>query len=803
MNWPAVPLRAARLACALAVCWVLFCLVSLRESPASLVVSLAAWAAAPWGEALGLALFQALLRHGEVLGLALLAALAFSGLGEPVERFIHTGAPRGERLALWILLGFVLLGTAGMAFALCGLAFGPLFILVAAGACLLPGAGSLAGAVVRSRISTAGIGRAWIAIGFLPLVPVGLGMLSPDIHVDTWTYHLAIPDQVLRVHRLTAEGASQAHGSPLAAEFVYSLAVACGLDVLPHWLQAIPLAASVVLLSGGARRATGSGVAAWLAGGAVLTFAGLDRQLVVAKSDVAAAAFAVSGAICVANALDGRSRWLVASAALFGCGSAVKINAQVLAFLALAGLVPFARFRRHLPGWIAVAAAPAVPWLARSWIMFGNPLWPAFPACWPGSLWDPEDAGSIAVARGSAGAASSLAAAGPEFFRSLLADQPAVLLAVPFLLVASRPSGRGARWVTGHAMAACAVLPLLMYPEWPRLALPAFLALAGVAAVAAASAARFRPRWIRRTALAAAVLSPWLASGGVVPGWVPPVHTLAYLGGLVSPERLRARRLTTLDEAGRALERLGGGGTVLPIGEIRVYRMPARVLLVRTYGRTWAWELARGSATAGRIRVRFRQLDCRRVLHNFVTEGFPHAVARPYGWDSRMIAVWREFVERDLELAVPPARVDNENGGFCIWRLRRHSADRRPSFLPYLPGLESVYYSVTSQRDPDWALALAIEVDRRLPNVDWVRNQVARAYYMRRDWRGVLEYVRPGIAHGTMDGPNLWHAAVAALYLGRLDEAESYGLRFADVKPEARPLVDELLREVHALRTRR
>jgi len=762
------------------------------------------WGQLPWSGMLTPGLAGAAGRHAILLLLAAVLALAFAGLGGEVVRVIRPRGPGArDRHALGLLFGFGVPGFTGFALALCGLAFAPLLWAVAAAGLFLPGARACAGAAGRG-LPRPPAGRGWLALALAPLVPVALVMLVPDAHVDVLTYHLAIPDQVLRVHKFTTEGASVAHGFPLAAEFVYALAIPLGRDELAHWMQAIPFLAAVALVAGWAAGRWGP-VAGWAAAAAILTCGTVGQQITVAKNDLAAAAYAMAGATGIARALEaGGGGWLAASGLLFGVGCGVKFNVGILAAVALACMLPFGRLRRGLGGWLVLAALPALPWLARSWLWFGDPLWPALSGWWPGAWWRPEDAQSVAIARGWAGPWAALRdlAGGAGGF--LWRDMPAVALALPFLLFGQAVLGAPGRWLFGFGAASTVVCTIMMRSEWARLAAPALFLLGALAAVAAAGVARGWGRWGRRTALAAAGLACWLPLGYFLGTWVPPVPTVPYLAGAVPRETWRTERLTTLEGARLTLASLPDPGSrMILIGDIRTFRLPARILSVRNYGCTWAWEMAKAAPSRARVRVRFRQLGVRHVLYNLLTEGFPHPIVEPYVWDDRMLAVWREFVERDLELAVRPSRMDNLNGCFCVWRLRETPAAVRPAFLPYLPGVESLYYAVTSQRDVMPRLEAALRLDRRIPNVDYVADRIAQAFFEAGDWRSAWDWLQPSLRHDTLDDGNYWGAAIVAAHLSRFADAERFARQAAESMPERRESVEEWIGKLRAFAARR
>ncbi len=747
-----------------------------RQVPAS-------WADVAWGEALGPGLLVAPFRHLGLLALGALFAGSFAGLGAPARALLRGAAhePRDRRV-LDLLFGFALMGVAHLGLALTGL-FTPglVWVLPVAGL-WLPGARRLARAV-RGGLGrvTLPAPRGPLALACLPVVPAAILMLAPDAHVDAWSYHFLIPDQILRAHKYVAEGASLAFGFPLSAEFVFAPALAAGLDALPHWLQLAPFVAAVLQLGWWAERAGGPGTG-WMAGAALLTFGHVQQMLVSGKNDLAAAAYPIAGALALGRSLAGERGWLAPSALLFGAGVGMKSSTQALAALAFVA-VACSRRRGALPRWTALAAVPALPWLARSFAWWGDPVWPVLSARIPGALWGPEDAASVWIVRGRRSMLASLALAGPEAIREFVAHQPALALSLPLVVAGAAGLGGTGRWLGGFALASMVFLFLLMSGQWSRLAIPAFALWAAAGAVAVRKAAMAWPPRVRVAALWVAAGLCWPPLGEYLARWSAPRPSVAYLAGAIPLGEYVARRMTTLDDVRTLLAVRPPGGRMMGMGDIRFYRLPARFVSVRNYGSTWAWELSRDCATHERVRVRFRQSGVRAVLYNFVTEGFPHAAAEPYPWSDRQIAVWREYVERWLELADPPARVDHLNGGFVVYRVRPAALASRPAWLPFLPGLESLYYTFTSQPEfEDWAVR-ALEVDRRVPNVDWIQNRIARVPFAAKDYETAWSWFAPGIEHDSIDDGNYWDAAISALHTGRYAEAERAFRRSAELVP--------------------
>ena len=404
----------------------------------------------------------------------------------------------------------------------------------------------------------------------------------------------------------------------------------------------------------------------------------------------------------------------------------------------------------------------------------------------------------MASFRRDAWTATSVAGLGADFARFWRPNHAAVAIALPLVAVAGGlgPSGR---WLAGFAGVAWIALWGFFPGEAPRLGLAAWWILA---VVAAAGAVRVTAGWSRRArqaALAGAAVSGWLAFGANVTDFVSPAAAVRYLTGSVGQDGYLDLTLSTYREAAQALRSLPRVGCVIALGEERSYRLPGRVVSGRFYGRNPAWSLARECRTRGDLRRKFRQLDCRHVLYNLVTECFPHAYAEPFAWDDRMLALWRGFVGRDLEVAVPPVHLDHENGAFCVYALRDRALARDPEYLPYLPGIESLYFGVTKfgqLGDPAGWTRAALALNARLPGVDYVGDIVGSGYAIVRRWSEAYPYFVPGIRHGTVDDQNWWYMGLAAGALGRFDESYRCLVRAVEISPYLAPSADEAFAEL-------
>jgi len=757
--------------------WVAFCLL------AGLPVAFRGWAdavaalgAVGWREVLAAHPVAALVAHAQVLAIAFVVAAGWAGAGAPVLAWLGTpDARRWERAVLALLLGFATLGAALLGIALTGLFVPGVVAVVALAGLALPGARTAIAAMAQARPRLPATIRGWVILGLIPTAIPLLAALTPDVHMDAYTYHLALPEQILRVHKFTAEGLSLARGYPLAAELIYSTAVISGRDAVAHWLDLLAFVASMCFLAGWVSRLAGP-TAGWLAVGVTLTMGLVVQLAILAKNDLVAAAYPVAGVVCLARG------WLGIAAVLFGCGGTVKWNGFVFAAVALP---MFGRLGiRGFLGTMGLMAMPVLPWFARSWLWMGDPVWPALSRWLPGVLWDAPSQASVTIVRRAWGLKEGILTGPPDLVRTLILQSPALACVLPLALVGI-PRVRGVAWYAIAGLAGCAVA---MPVYWIRLGLPAIILLAATAAVIGVRIAVRWPGRGRAVAVAGAALAVWLPVGGFVVS-ADPAHRLPMLTGAWSEDRFLAESLTTYRTLAGDLSRLIGRSRLIGFSDVRHYRLPGRYLEECVCGRSWAWTLARDSMTPDRILIRWRQLGVRYALENFVAEGARQADAAPFLWDERMLVVWRGFVGRHLAVVVPAAAEDDLNGGFVIWTVRRRPLDRDPAWLSYLPGLDALIYGVTRHGmagDPWGWLSGAQALAQRVPHVDFMESLVGVGYYSFGRHAEAYRALLPGVLHGSVSDDNFWMAGTSALILGRTAEARRFLARAAELDTDHR-----------------
>ena len=779
--------------------WALICILALGGTLNAWSSLPSALASVPWGEALAARPTVTLARHGVLVIATLVFASSLAGAGGVIASLVRLpGAAGWERRAFAVLAGFAALGTLLYGLALTGLFFAGMVLFAAAAGLACPGAWKWAVATARVRVPWPPVGRFWALLAALPAVTALVFAFCPEVHVDAYAYHLAIPQQALRMHKLTAEGVALPHLFPLTAEMVYALGVIPDLDALRHFLQLVPFVAGVALLAGWANRAAGLG-AGWLAAGAVAS-CGLVWQLVpAAKSDLVVAAYVAAAGASVARGLGGSRGWWLVGSALLGCGAAVKFNGLAFAAVAWLGILSLRVVRARcsvrtdfLPA--VLTALPVAPWLLRSWLWMGDPLWPMMSGFLPGVLWDEASGQAIRAVRD--GPLASGTGTAMEGARELLHQFPAVVAVLPVALAGGWALGMEGRWLLGYSTVSVLGLAFAMRYEWERLALPGCLVMAAVAAAAVARAAASWPVRARQAALAAALCAACLPLGGYLAG-AQLAHRVPWLTGALTPEVFRTRVLTTYAEVAADLDGLPAVGSVMGMGEYSFYRLPGRFLSERCYGRTWAWVLTRECATVERIRVRMKQMGCRHLLENFALEQYPYSYKRAFYWDDRQLALWRRFVGRNLAVVVPPRHEDGPNGGYCIYALLDRPRGADPATLPYLPGLGALYCEVTRHAvagDPAGWVKAAESLEHRLPGVDFVTDLAGTGYYCLHQYEEAYRHFLPGLLHRTIGARNFPLAAESALQTGRREEAYWLFERTAEIDPMSRNATEKALR---------
>jgi len=249
--------------------------------------------------------------------------------------------------------------------------------------------------VIPEEIDKSAAGRAIALACVLPaLIPL-LVALAPPVDVDAVNYHLTLPKIYLREGGFVSTPAILYSHFPQGTGLLYAYALALGSAPgaqLIHYAFGLFAALGIASLT---RRLSGSGVAGAAAGGLFLVTPLVQWEMSSAYTDLAAGLY-LFGAFSLL-ALPGEKRKGVVAAAglLAGFAVATKLTAG-----------PYAAVLALLCGWLrggpaggrikaaalfsAACAIPVAPWLIRTYIETGNPVFPFFYSVLGGRNWNPE-----------------------------------------------------------------------------------------------------------------------------------------------------------------------------------------------------------------------------------------------------------------------------------------------------------------------------------------------------------------------------------------------------------------------------
>jgi hypothetical protein len=247
----------------------------------------------------------------------------------------------------------------------------------------------------------------WLLILVIPLVWSFFVALAPAFDPDGLGYHLTAPKRWLEIHRLSFLPTLIYTNGPVGSEMLFASGLAVVGDAgakLIHFTAASLAVAGVYLV--GRRvgaRAGGPFVAPIACTLFIFSPYGIYPVMGFGYAEGTAALAIVASTLCWMLWLDSADRsWLGVAALLAGVAVTFKLTSVVfpLALAALTVLVIRRRGRRAtgtdgltaggIAGLVGICAAPVVPWLLRSLIVTGNPVFPVL-AQWIPSKGFPAD----------------------------------------------------------------------------------------------------------------------------------------------------------------------------------------------------------------------------------------------------------------------------------------------------------------------------------------------------------------------------------------------------------------------------
>ena len=142
-----------------------------------------------------------------------------------------------------------------------------------------------------------------------------------------------------------------------------------------------------------------------------------------------------------------------------------------------------------------------------------------------------------------------------------------------------------------------------------------------------------------------------------------------------------------------------------------------------------------------------------------------------------------------MDVETAPEKMDIVNGAFCLYELREKPLESRPSFIPYLPGVESVFYPVSfaasTRADERW-LQEAVVLRSRLPNVGSAISRLAYCLRTIGDCKKAYPLYEILVNRNTLEEDTWLGAAICASELGKDEEAMRHAEKALVVYPEWR-----------------
>jgi hypothetical protein len=709
-------------------------------------------------------LLNAVITAAGILALAELLPRA----GFPAVLLERRGVGEGGRWGSRLLCGMAVIGTAFLGMAAAGLFFPLPLSLLALGLAAVGSRGAWAWprvfALVRGMRSP---GRAGLAVLALAGVPVVVGMLLPSFEQDSYAYHLGVSWGYLQAHRLVTDFIPHTTHQPLLFDIAGTMAHLVRDERLLQWMVGVSFLAAAAVFVGG------RALAGWPAVLALcLPFVSphFFPLLASGKNDVAAAALFVAGAT-----VWGR-RGSAMGALLLGLSVAAKfvygpmVVLWVLAFPPRSCSVPMA---------ILLLALPGVPWLAKTWLATGNPLYPFGWRLVPSLGWGPEN--QVAMDAYSAAffdpGTLRLRDVPVTWVKHLFREAPHHLLVIPLLVAFSGDRFRALALSVGQmvTLAAGHITRFLLPSGW----LIDLLAAGNLGLLHG-----------RRAAALAGLLA--VVSLARLQQYARPVLYRAP-DLLMSVDEARAFRLPTYEEANRAVARTAPR-RILCIGELRTFRIPGRCVFGGAMGETPAmWKLARESSSPAVFARKIRQMGTNEALYNLVGAVWVADRYLKFEWNDRDLAVYQGFLASYCPKVERISRVDESSGGFYLYSFARIPVKAVRESRWFLPGSENVnaiglLYERRLQFIEGTQAYLAGLA--RIPNVGQARNLVGHGYLRLRNVAEADRYLAPFAREGMADLVNLLEYATVLMEQGKFPEAVAQFEACQEVYPGQRDPLD-------------
>ncbi|MGD0060557.1 MAG: hypothetical protein ABSD58_14165 [Verrucomicrobiia bacterium] len=453
------------------------------------------------------------------------------------------------------------------------------------------------------------------------------GALAPPFEYDELEYHLGALADYQRAGRIVFLPHNFYSNMPQLTEMLYLLAKATTSDIaakLLHWLFGLFTAAAVY----------GVGQRLWsravgLTAAALFYCTPFVQDLgQTARIDLGTALFATLafGSLVMWTEEDEKRNLLWLSALGVGGAVATKWPALAVVLLPAAAGSVFRRKYRLLGGFCLVAVAMVAPWLAKNWLLTGDPVYPLLYRWFPNPHWS---AGQALVFSERHAPTFGLATVGEIFtlpwkYSFVEAGAvPLLLLTMPLLLLVPRaePAAKRAGWLF---VGSCAGWFCFTFRPW-RFLFPAF----GVASIAAAFAMeklgrdamvriamRLSVGLVMASSLATLALNDLVDVGD--PSRMPPQMSFAQyaFGQFTRDEFVASVGKGVLEPIIWMNENLPAGAKVLYVGEARAYYAKQSVVYSTAFDQNPLTAMSRAARTPEELLAALRMQGITHVYVN-------------------------------------------------------------------------------------------------------------------------------------------------------------------------------------------
>ncbi len=476
---------------------------------------------------------------------------------------------------------------------------------------------------------------AWAALSSLP------GALAPPFEYDELEYHLGALADYQRAGRIIFLPHNFYSNLPQLTEMLYLLASVAASDVaakLLHWVFGLLAALGVFALGA---RWWGRSVSV-LAAALFYCTAFVPELSITARIDLATTFYAVLafGAFLEWRRSD-TPHWWWWSALLAGGAVATKWTAIAIVVLPLLIVVLVSRPSiRLITVYCSLITVVILPWLAKNWLLAGNPVYPLFGAWLPSPHWTADQAALFAQKHYPPPWTWAQAI---EFFRQMwryafheLQPGPLLLMTAPLALLVRRVDATARRvgWLllAGYAgWFALTFRPVRFL--FPVTGLAALLGAYAVSALAPEGWRRAAARVVIGAVLVVNVVVPMVTMLGDMedPDRQPPqLSYLHVMTGQASREEFLARLGTGIFEPIFWMNRhLPADAQVLCLGEARLYYAERTMLWSTAFDQHPLAAMMREAGTVEQLAAALRRAG---VTHVYLMHSELSRLHQNYGY---------------------------------------------------------------------------------------------------------------------------------------------------------------------------